>query len=166
MRRTDFRKHQVRELNRATVIAGQNGVTAVDPDAERVEAEPVVPQDVATVSPHEFPPACPGTAAPVIDTIAHSLTSRLLMLPDEYRNVLLTGNVVGVGAEIVAEYLSARVKHAHMRGPHEGWAVIYEEFVVELGAHVWAKNFDKAAARGEAIQVAAMALAFALEVCE
>lgn len=68
-----------------------------------------------------------------------------------------------------AEIHRARVTlgHAPMRSAHEGWAVIYEEFIVELGAHVWMnqKKRDIAAMRAEAIQVAAMALCFAAEVC-
>lgn len=161
MRRTDFRKHQVRELNRVK-ITGQSGVEAVE--LPPVELPPVVPiADAERGDGYEM--ILDPMPTQVLDTVAHSITSRLDMLPDEHRRLLVTGAVVGVGAEVVAEYLAARSKHAGMRGPHEGWAVIYEEFVVELGAHVWAKNFDKAAARKEAIQVAAMALAFALEVC-
>ena len=54
-----------------------------------------------------------------------------------------------------------------MNSAHEGFGVIYEEFIVELGAHVWTKqkNRDLAAMRKEAIQVAAMAIRFAAEVC-
>ena len=62
------------------------------------------------------------------------------------------------------EVLRARAKHAPMRGPHEGYAVLLEE-VEELWAEVKAKTFDKAKARKEALQVAAMALAFVVEVC-
>lgn len=49
---------------------------------------------------------------------------------------------------------------------HEGFAVLLEE-VDELKAHVWTnqKRRDLAAMRVEAIQVAAMALRFAADVC-
>ncbi len=49
---------------------------------------------------------------------------------------------------------------------HEGFAILLEE-VDELKAHVWAKqkNRDLEAMKKEAIQVAAMAVRFALEVC-
>ena len=54
-----------------------------------------------------------------------------------------------------------------MNSAHEGYAVLLEE-VDELKAHVWMKQSkrDYAAMRKEAIQVAAMALAFAVEVCD
>jgi hypothetical protein len=49
---------------------------------------------------------------------------------------------------------------------HEGFAILLEE-VDELKAHVWMKqkNRDIPAMRKEAIQVAAMALRFATEIC-
>lgn len=49
---------------------------------------------------------------------------------------------------------------------HEGFGVLLEE-VDELKAHVWTKqtNRDLAAMRVEAIQVAAVALRIAAEVC-
>ncbi len=67
-------------------------------------------------------------------------------------------------AEIAAELRRARTKHAPMRGAHEGYAVLLEE-VDELWDEVKARHPDFAAMRKEAVQVAAMGLAFALEVC-
>lgn len=65
------------------------------------------------------------------------------------------------------ELIDAMVKWPPMNSAHEGWGVIYEEFIVELGAHVWTKQSkrDLPAMRKEALQVAAMALRFALDVC-
>lgn len=52
-----------------------------------------------------------------------------------------------------------------MRGAHEGYAILLEE-VDELWDEVKKKNPDKERMRKEAIQIGAMALAFAREVCE
>lgn len=65
-------------------------------------------------------------------------------------------------AYVREEYMRARSKHAPMRGRHEGFAVLLEE-VDELKECVW-RNLDNDRARAEAVQVAAMALAFVLEV--
>ena len=64
-------------------------------------------------------------------------------------------------ANIKAEYRRARQMHNPMRGSHEGWAVIYEE-VDEMWDEIKASNIHLA--RSEAVQVAAMCLAFLLEV--
>jgi hypothetical protein len=71
-----------------------------------------------------------------------------------------------IALEIAESYRKARAKHAPMRGAHEGYAVLLEE-VDELGDEVkrWqpdAPNHD--AMRKEALHVAAMALAFLIEV--
>lgn len=54
-----------------------------------------------------------------------------------------------------------------MRSPHEGFAIIHEEFD-ELKREVWAKpsqrNLENM--RKEALQVAAMAIRFVAEVCD
>jgi len=70
-------------------------------------------------------------------------------------------------ADVASEVDSAVRAWPPMNSAHEGFGVIYEEFIVELGAHVWTKqkNRDLAAMRKEAIQVAAMAIRFAAEVC-
>lgn len=68
-----------------------------------------------------------------------------------------------VALEMAAELRRARTAHGPMRSTHEGYAVLLEE-VDELWEEVRKKHPDKAAMRKEAIQIGAMALAFALEV--
>lgn len=67
---------------------------------------------------------------------------------------------------VQAEFDFASEKYPAMNTPHEGYAVLLEE-VDELKAHVWMKQGkrDLEAMRKEAIQVAAMALRFAHDVC-
>lgn len=67
--------------------------------------------------------------------------------------------------EIVEELDKARAKHAPMHGPHEGYAVILEE-LDELWDEVKAQHQDKERMRKEALQVAAMALRFIVDVCD
>ena len=67
-------------------------------------------------------------------------------------------------ADAEQEYRSARRKHASINSAHEGWAVLFEEFD-ELWDEVKKKQPSKEAMRAEAVQVAAMALAFMIEVC-
>ena len=62
---------------------------------------------------------------------------------------------------ILAEFKRARQKFAPMRGPHEGYAVILEE-LDEAWDEIKANNIPRA--RKEMLQVAAMALAFLVEV--
>jgi len=83
---------------------------------------------------------------------------------------------LGVAIEALMEGEHAREKHAPMRGPHEGYAVLLEELdelwdLVKLNprkAYPEASEpnaVHRARMREEALQVAAMALAFAEEVC-
>ena len=68
-----------------------------------------------------------------------------------------------VASEVVQEIQRARQQHNPMRGAHEGYAVLLEE-VEELWAEVKDRRRNIPAMRAEAIQVAAMAIAFAVEV--
>ena len=56
-------------------------------------------------------------------------------------------------------------KHGPMHVPHEGYAVILEE-LDELWDEVKRQKIDRAAMRKEALQVAAMAMRFLLDVCK
>ena len=69
--------------------------------------------------------------------------------------------------DAVVEVTRARARFGAFHSAHEAYAVLLEE-VDELKAHVWAKQSqrDYQAMRREAIQVAAMALAFAVEICD
>lgn len=61
------------------------------------------------------------------------------------------------------ELLKAIKKHAAMHSPHEGYAVILEE-LDELWDHVKADTGKTAAARNEALQIAAMGIRYVLDV--
>ena len=68
--------------------------------------------------------------------------------------------------EMARELKRATDMHGNFNSAHEGYAVILEE-LDELKEHVWmrAEKRDKEVMRKEAIQVAAMAMRFVLEVC-
>lgn len=68
-------------------------------------------------------------------------------------------------ADVAAELTKAYVKFGPMASPHEGWAVIREE-LDELWEHVKSDTGRGAQARQEAIQVAAMALRYAADLCD
>jgi hypothetical protein len=69
-------------------------------------------------------------------------------------------------ADLQQELLRATRLHPPYASAHEGFAVLLEE-VDELKAHVWARreNRDMRAMRAESIQVAAVAIRFAAELC-
>lgn len=74
--------------------------------------------------------------------------------------------VLNVSDAILSAYIKARQKHAPMRGPHEGYAIIKEEFD-ELWEEIrkWQPDDEnKDAMRKEALHTGAMVLAFLIEV--
>lgn len=75
--------------------------------------------------------------------------------------------LMDVEREVAAEVNSGLLEWPPFNSAHEGFAVLLEE-VDELKAHVWTnqKRRDLIAMRKEAVQVAAMAIRFALEACD
>ena len=72
-----------------------------------------------------------------------------------------------VSAEVVIELERAMAQYAAMHSPHEGWAIIREE-LDELWDEVRVKDAQRSVQRmrQEAVQVAAMAMRFVLDVCK
>ncbi len=69
-----------------------------------------------------------------------------------------------VADEVMEELGRARSKFGRFNSAHEGYAVLREE-VDELWDEV-KRNGDRKAMRAEAIQVAAMAMRFVLDICD
>jgi hypothetical protein len=63
------------------------------------------------------------------------------------------------------ELVRATELYGPMVSPHEGYAVILEE-LDELKAEVWKKHKDPVKMREEAIQIAAMAMRFVVDICD
>lgn len=80
---------------------------------------------------------------------------------------ILKASLTSVGLDARDEALSAAKKHAPMSSAHEGYAVMLEE-VDELWEHVKTnpKRRDMSAMRQEAVQVAAMAIRFVVDICD
>lgn len=76
-------------------------------------------------------------------------------------------SVPGILWDVEQELYRARVKFKRQNSAHEGYAVLLEE-VDELWEEVKRKQVDRStqAMRKEAIQVAAMAIRFVLDVCD
>jgi hypothetical protein len=67
-------------------------------------------------------------------------------------------------AQVKDELLHAVMTHATFNTPHEGYAVILEE-LDELWDEVRRRHQDRDAMRKEAMQIAAMALRFMVDLC-
>jgi len=66
--------------------------------------------------------------------------------------------------DVVEELRRATAKHPPMHSAHEGYAVILEE-MDELWLEVRIQNPDRQRQRNEAMQVAATAIRFMLDIC-
>jgi hypothetical protein len=101
---------------------------------------------------------CPGHATPFDDC-------ETLGLPDRLIEAAYIGDA-GVVKEALVELARARGQWPSFNSAHEGIGVLWEE-VDELWDEVKIKQSrrDLVKMRKEAIQVAAMALRFAIEVC-
>lgn len=88
-----------------------------------------------------------------------------VIIPAEFVKLPLEGRVQHTFSDVAEEYFRARRKHAPMHSAHEGFAVIKEE-LDELWDEIKKRDPSKAAMRIEAIQLAAMAVSFVLEVCD
>lgn len=80
-------------------------------------------------------------------------------------NALLEARIDSALSSVKAELYRAMTKHRSMASAHEGHSVIREEFNQELWEHVCRDTAATVEGRAEAIQVAAMAVRFALDVC-
>jgi hypothetical protein len=82
-------------------------------------------------------------------------------------------SIVDVGNKVEKELYRAMQKHGPMHGPHEGYAVILEELdelwelvkvnPAKLPDDMILRHRDRM--REEAIQIAAMAMRFVIDVC-
>ncbi len=68
--------------------------------------------------------------------------------------------------ELADEIARAMTEFGPMHSPHEGHSVIREELDVELWEHVCRDTGRSPEARHEALQVAAMAIRYILDLCE
>lgn len=98
--------------------------------------------------------------------IFHGMPRRIVparLVDPDAPNSYEIGKVV---AAVISELATASAKFPPFNSAHEGFSVLAEE-VDELWDHVKVnqKKRDIAAMRKEAIQVAAMAMRFALDVC-
>lgn len=75
-------------------------------------------------------------------------------------------SIVQVLDQVGIEVVRARMKHPPYNSPHEGHSVMREELDVELWEHVCKDTGRSLAARAEAIQVAATAVLYVLDLID
>lgn len=95
------------------------------------------------------------------------------MNPEKRQRVLATvermerlaARADGIMDQVYGELVQAVSKYPTFASGHEGWAVIREE-LDELWDEVRKRNPDRFCMRTEAVQVAAMAVRFILDLCD
>lgn len=137
------------------------GLNHLDPDDVTIKDVQVGPLG----EPLEFP-AQSQEAPPVTATVPPKGASG--KTPDQRMNALLAAVIFPavrkLGEEAAEELHRANKKHGTLfASPHEGYSVILEE-LDELWEHIKDNTSRTNEARAEAIQVAAMALKFALMI--
>lgn len=141
-----------------------------------------MPADNPFIGNNPFPE--PQGMVRAIDTYTHPLNThdfdpRLFVMNTATTTVTNTGIITNtdtitdtdafllLGMEVANEARAAAAQWPKFNSAHEGYGVLAEEFR-ELEEHVFTnqKRRDLAEMRKEAIQVAAMALRFAMDVCD
>lgn len=95
---------------------------------------------------------------------AASARLRDLEEPDPAEAAVRADAVSVALGDVASETIRALAKWAPFNSAHEGWAVIREE-LDELWEHVRANSGGSEEARVEAVQIAAMAVRYAAELC-
>lgn len=105
----------------------------------------------------------PQALQDVLDEMEAMFDAPDLATPDPDEVTEQDKAIMDVGFEVVQEVMRAMKKHGPMRSPHEGYAVLKEE-VDELWDEIKSDRGHFATARKEAIQVAAMAMRYVLDL--
>lgn len=118
---------------------------------------------------HKIELGAAGEAAPRCGTADPHWTGNVMWEHVGCRSCLAHGDkdiVREVQAAVADELFAARLNWPEFNSAHEGFGVLREEYK-ELDTHVLTnqKRRDLPAMRKEAIQLAAMAMRFAIEVC-
>lgn len=107
----------------------------------------------------EWPGATPPVTGTVTEPKDDERTERLLtLLCDQDRTIKVV-------MDVIDEIVRATVKHGPMHSAHEGASVIREEYE-ELWTHVKGDTGSTPQARKEALQLAAMAIRYVLDVID
>lgn len=144
------------------------GLNHLDPDDVTIKDVQVGPLGEPLEFPAQdaAPPTHPASDPPVTATVPpKDATGKT---PEQRKHALLAAvifpAVLSLGREAAEELHRANAKHgALFASPHEGYSVILEE-LDELWEHIKENTSRTDEARAEAIQVAAMALKFALMI--
>lgn len=105
----------------------------------------------------------PTTSSPSEDTPEQDPDPKVEGMPAQSSNDDYEAIIDILAEEVLPEVLNAIEEHAPMNSPHEGISVIREEFE-ELWEEVKNDEGQSGAARKEAVQLAAMAVRYLLDL--